>query len=70
MKILQNEINGTQTSFSTNSGGKLRFIESFLFPELLNSAATYIFTGPLYKYYDYSRTLCIKCRIPAFHIKI
>ncbi len=37
MKILQNEITGTQTSFSTNFGGKLSFILFFL---------TYIFAAP------------------------
>jgi hypothetical protein len=46
MKILQNEITGTQTSFATNFGAKLSFILSFLFPERLNTAATYIFTAP------------------------
>jgi hypothetical protein len=45
MKILQNEITGTQTSFSTNFGGNLSFILSFPFPERLTSA-TYIFTAP------------------------
>jgi len=33
MKILQNEITVTQTSFPTNFGGKLSFILSFLFPQ-------------------------------------
>ncbi len=47
MKILQNEITGTQTSFSTNFGGKLSFILCFLFPDRLHcTAATYIFTAP------------------------
>ncbi len=36
MKILQNEITGTQTSFSTNFGGKLSFIFRFLFLERLH----------------------------------
>jgi len=35
MKILQNEITGMQTSFSTNFRGKLSYILSFLFPEPL-----------------------------------
>jgi hypothetical protein len=39
MKILQKEITGTQTSFSTNFGGTLSFILCFSF-------ATYIFTTP------------------------
>jgi len=34
-EILQNEITGTQTWFSTNFGGKLSFIPPFLFPEHL-----------------------------------
>jgi hypothetical protein len=46
MKILQKEITGTQTSFSTNFGGKLHFIKCFRFPERLCAAATYIFTAP------------------------
>ncbi len=45
MKILQNEITETQTSFSTNFGGKLSFILSFL---ISATAATYIFTAPTY----------------------
>jgi hypothetical protein len=45
MKILQNEITGTQTSFSTNFGGKLSFLLSFLCPGT-STAATYIFTAP------------------------
>jgi hypothetical protein len=45
MKILQNEITGTQTSFPTNFGGKLSFILSFPLPQRL-TAATYIFTAP------------------------
>jgi hypothetical protein len=36
MKIIQNEITGTQTGFSTNFGGKLSFIMPFLFPECLH----------------------------------
>ncbi len=36
MKFLQNQINGTQTSFSTNFGGILSFILSFLFHERLH----------------------------------
>jgi hypothetical protein len=36
MKVLQKEITGTQTSFSTNFGGKLSFILCFLFPERLH----------------------------------
>jgi hypothetical protein len=41
MKILHKEITGTQTSFSTNFGGKLSFILSSLSPERLH----YIFTA-------------------------
>ncbi len=49
MKILQNEINGTQTSFSTNFDGGTNFILCFFFPERLHcssAAVTYIFTVP------------------------
>jgi hypothetical protein len=42
-EILQNKITGTQTSFSTNFGGKLSFIPSFV---SASTAATYIFTAP------------------------
>jgi hypothetical protein len=50
MKILQSKTTGTQTSFSTNFGGKLNFILYFQF-----TAATYIFTAPVYNYYNYSQ---------------
>jgi hypothetical protein len=50
MKILQNKIIGTQISFSTNFGGKLSSILSFLFAERLHCRY-------LYNYYKYSRTL-------------
>jgi hypothetical protein len=48
MKILQNEITGIQTSFSSNFGSKLSFILSFFFFFFLSAstATTYIFTGP------------------------
>jgi hypothetical protein len=46
MKILQNEITGTQTKFSTNFGGKLSFI-LFFFPST-SAVAAYIFTPPTY----------------------
>jgi hypothetical protein len=46
MKILENEIIGTQTSFSINFGGKLRFILSFFLST--SAIATYIFTTPTY----------------------
>jgi hypothetical protein len=51
MKILQNEIIGTQTSFPTNFGGKLSFILSFLFPERLHTVPTYMYTAPTYTNY-------------------
>jgi hypothetical protein len=35
MKILQSEITGTQTKFSTNIGGKLSFILSLLSPSAI-----------------------------------
>ncbi len=50
-----NEIIGTQTSFSTNFGGKLRFFSSLSFFLSACIAATYFFTvSYLYKYYNYS----------------
>jgi hypothetical protein len=62
MKILQNEITGTQASFSTNFGGKLSFILSFLLHEPSN-VATYYFTA-------IACTNTIKCWVLAFHIEI
>jgi hypothetical protein len=41
MKILHSEVTGTQTSFSTNFGGKLSFILSFLFPERIRCCYIY-----------------------------
>jgi hypothetical protein len=46
MKILQKEITGTQTSFSTNFGGKLSFIRLSFFLSAFTAAAAYIFTAP------------------------
>ncbi len=57
-EILQNEITGIKTRISTNIGGKLSFIPSFLFPEHLHCRFIY-FHCYLYKYYNYSWTLCI-----------
>jgi hypothetical protein len=70
MKILQNEVTGTQTNFFTNFGGELSFIQSFLF-FLSASSVLHIFSlAPYpYNYYNYSRTLCIKCWVSAFHTK-
>ncbi len=45
MEILQNEITRSQIKFSTNFGGKLSFIMSFLFLERLHTIA-YISTAP------------------------
>jgi hypothetical protein len=42
MKILQNEITGTQTSFSINFGGKLSFILSFHFAQRLHCCYRYL----------------------------
>jgi len=53
MKILQNKILGTQISFSTNFGGKLSSILSFLFSERLHCCF-------LYNYCKYSRTCALK----------
>ncbi len=63
MKILQSEMTGTQTSFSTKFGRKLNFILSCLsFLWSASTAATYIYFQCSYldNYYNYSRTLCIK----------
>jgi hypothetical protein len=68
--FLQNEIIGTQISFSTNFGGKLSFIVSFLFPWPLHCCYIYFHCSYLYKYYNYSQILCIKCLISTFHTKI
>jgi hypothetical protein len=46
MKILQNKITGTQTRFSTNFGGKLSFIMSFIFPQRFHCCYIY-FTAPI-----------------------
>ncbi len=47
MKVLQNEVTETQTSFSINFGGKLSFVLSFPFSlRASTTAATYIFTAP------------------------
>jgi hypothetical protein len=48
MKIVQNEIIETQTDFSTNFGGKLSFIMSFLFPERLHCCYIYFHCSYLY----------------------
>jgi hypothetical protein len=45
MKILQSEITGTQTSFSTNFGGKMSFIMSFIFPERFHCCYIFVFTA-------------------------
>jgi len=46
MKILQNQIIGTQTSFSTNFGSKLNRVSSCLSSFLsASTAATYTFTA-------------------------
>jgi hypothetical protein len=48
MKILPNEITGTQTSFSINFGGKLSFMFHPVFSFFLSAstASTYISTAP------------------------
>jgi len=70
MKILQNEIIETQTNFSTNFGGKLSFIVSFLFPERLHHCCyIYFHCSYLYNYYNYSRTLCIKYWVSDFILR-
>jgi hypothetical protein len=68
--FLQNEIIGTQISFSTNFGGKLNFIMSFLFPWRLHCSYIYFHCSYLYKYYNYFQMLYIKCLISTFDTKI
>ncbi len=46
MKILQKEITGTQSSFSTNFKGKLSFIQCFRFPERLHCWYIYFSAAP------------------------
>jgi hypothetical protein len=48
MKIGQSEIIGTQTSFSSNFGGKLSFILSFPFPERHAKYVNYLAFGCKY----------------------
>ncbi len=40
---------------------KLSFIPSSLFPQRLHCCYIYFYWSYLYNYYNYSRTLCIKC---------
>jgi hypothetical protein len=70
MKILQNEMTRTQTSFPTNFGGKLSSIPSFLFLERLHCCYMYFHCSYLYNYYNYRWTLCIKCWVSAFPTEI
>jgi hypothetical protein len=49
---------------------KLSFILSFVFPERLYISYRYFHCSYLYNYYNYSRTLCIKCWVSAFHTEI
>ncbi len=46
------------------------FILSFIFPERLHCYYTCFHCSYLYDYYSYSRTLCIKCWVTAFHTEI
>jgi hypothetical protein len=66
MKILQKEITGTQTSFSTNFGDKLSFIRlSFFLSDF--TAATYIFTAPT----RITTVITLEpCALNAFHTQI
>ncbi len=60
MKYYKTKITRTQTSFSTNFGGKLSFIHSFLFPERLHCCCCcciYFHCSYLYNYYNDTR-LC------------
>jgi hypothetical protein len=66
MKILQSNITGTQSSFSTNFGGKLSFTLSFLFPERPHHCFIYFHCSYFFNYYNYSWTLCIKCWVSSY----
>jgi hypothetical protein len=61
-KFYKAEITSSQTSFCTNFAIKLSFILSFRFPEHLHHLNIYFHSSYLYNHYNYSRTLCIKCR--------
>jgi hypothetical protein len=69
MEILQNEIIGTQTSLVV-----VNWVSSCLFFSLSASTLSlHIFTLLLpvqTTYYNYSRTLCIKCWVSTFHTQI
>jgi len=58
MKILQNQIIGTQTSFCISFGDKLSFILSFLFLERLHCCYIYFHCSYLYNYYSSSGSIC------------
>ncbi len=59
--FLQNEITGTQTSFSSNFGGKLSFMLSLSFSEFYSCLCYIYFQCSCHvdNYYNYSQTLCI-----------
>jgi hypothetical protein len=64
MKILQNEITRTQTSFSTNFGGKLRVSSPLSFFVIASTGARYIFTDP--PVYNYSTIITLEpCTLNA-----
>jgi hypothetical protein len=69
MKILQNEITRFQTSFSTNFGGKLSFILSFLFPERLHCCYIYFQYSYLYNYYNYSNPCALNVEFQHFILR-
>jgi hypothetical protein len=61
-KLKKKNPENTAYSFSTNFGGKLSFIPSFLSPERLQGCHIYFHDFYyLYNYYNYSRALCNKC---------
>jgi hypothetical protein len=60
MKILQDEITGTQTSFSTNFGSKPSFLPPQSFFLSASTAAPYIFTAPSYTTTIITLELCAK----------
>jgi hypothetical protein len=69
MKILQNEIIGTQINFSTNFGGKLNFILSFLFLEHLSCCYMYFHDTYLYNYYNYFQPCALNVEFQHFILR-
>jgi hypothetical protein len=69
MKILQNEITETQTSFSINFDGKLSFILSFLFAQRLHCCYRYFDRSYVYNRYNYSRPCALNAEFQHFILR-